>query len=103
MVENQSPKIAFHPAPSVGHELGVMFGFMAVFVVAMAVYLAFFKANNRRSEAREIARREELAQKGFGGEKAPVRDDDAIAPVPYNKISTDGGQGELVSGGAGRG
>ena len=37
-MSDTEPKVPFHPAPSVGHEIGVMFGFMAFFVVSMGVY-----------------------------------------------------------------
>ncbi len=37
-------KIASHAAPyRVGHEIGVMVGFMAVFVIAMGAYLVAWK------------------------------------------------------------
>ena len=37
------PEAKFHPAPSIGHELGIMFGFMAVFAISMTVYLIVWK------------------------------------------------------------
>ena len=37
----ESPK--FVPGPGVGHELGVMFGFMAIMVLSMVMYLVFWK------------------------------------------------------------
>lgn len=39
----QSSEIPYHPAPSLGHELGIMFGFMAIFVVSMGVYLVLWR------------------------------------------------------------
>ncbi|MCJ1426743.1 hypothetical protein MMC29_004646 [Sticta canariensis] len=97
----QTSEIPYHPAPSVGHELGIMFGFMAIFVISMGVYLFLWKLGNRRNEAYEIARREKLAQRGFGDEKSrlPVVGGDAAA----NTLHGGGGDGELVSGGGGRG
>lgn len=46
MAQDQSPKVAFHPAPSVGHELGIMFGFIAFFFLSMAVYYALWKGES---------------------------------------------------------
>lgn len=43
MAEDQSPKVSFHPAPSVGHELGIMFGFIAFFLLSMGVYYTLWK------------------------------------------------------------
>ncbi|MCJ1464381.1 hypothetical protein MMC07_002994 [Pseudocyphellaria aurata] len=63
-----------HPPPPLGHDLGIMFGFMALFLISMGVYLVVWKAGNRRSEARETARREALGQRGIGGEKLGLSD-----------------------------
>lgn len=32
-----------HLPPPVGHDLGIMFGFMAVFIISMSVYLVLWK------------------------------------------------------------
>lgn len=42
-MSDTEPKVPFHPAPSVGHEIGVMFGFMAFFVLSMVVYYVFWQ------------------------------------------------------------
>lgn len=39
----QTSEIPYHPAPSLGHELGIMFGFMAIFVISMGLYLVLWK------------------------------------------------------------
>lgn len=46
MAQDQSPKVAFHPAPSVRHEIGIMFGFIAFFFLSMAVYYALWKGES---------------------------------------------------------
>lgn len=35
--------VAFHPGPSLGHELGIMFGFIALFVLATVVYYVMWQ------------------------------------------------------------
>lgn len=42
-MSDNEPKIPFHPAPSIGHEIGVMFGFIGFFVVAMGVYYVLWQ------------------------------------------------------------
>jgi hypothetical protein len=63
-------KVAFHPGPSLGHELGIMFGFITLFVLATVVYYVMWQAGNKRDERTELGRREALAQKGFRTEKS---------------------------------
>lgn len=46
MAQDQSPKIPFHPAPSVGHELGIMFGFIGFFILSMAVYYVWWEGES---------------------------------------------------------
>lgn len=36
-------QVPFHPAPSIGHEIGIMLGFMAFFVLSMGVYYVFWR------------------------------------------------------------
>lgn len=43
MAEDNKPHVPFHPAPSVGHEIGIMFGFMAFFVLSMGVYYVMWR------------------------------------------------------------
>ncbi len=35
--------VPFHPGPSLGHELGIMFGFIALFVLATLVYYVMWQ------------------------------------------------------------
>lgn len=44
-MSDNEPKVPFHPAPSVGHEIGVMLGFMAFFALAMGVYYVLWKGS----------------------------------------------------------
>ncbi|EER42003.1 predicted protein [Histoplasma capsulatum H143] len=52
--------IPFTPVPSMGQELGIMFGFIFLSIVTMLVYWYFWQAAQRRNAAIEIARREAL-------------------------------------------
>ncbi|PLN77062.1 hypothetical protein BDW42DRAFT_177613 [Aspergillus taichungensis] len=56
--ENRPPKT---PITSLGHELGIMFGFMAACVVIMVIYVLFWRAAEKREEAHQAKRREQLA------------------------------------------
>ncbi|KAF2453245.1 hypothetical protein BDY21DRAFT_375040 [Lineolata rhizophorae] len=71
------------PIPSVGHELGVMFGFVGVFVVATIIYGFVWTAVNKRGLCREEERvagmRELLRQRETQGEKLLVDDGTPIA------------------------
>ena len=40
---DDEPKVPPHPAPSIGHEIGVMLGFMAFFVISMGVYYVLWQ------------------------------------------------------------
>lgn len=59
------PKIPYTPPPSLGHELGVLFGFAGAMVLAMSAYLVVWQLGQRRSARKEAARRQELDQRGF--------------------------------------
>lgn len=62
-IQDQSPTGPYHAGPGTAHEIGVMIGFMAAFVLITAVYLVMWKIGNRRGEARERERRQLLAEK----------------------------------------
>ncbi|PLB40613.1 uncharacterized protein BDW47DRAFT_123625 [Aspergillus candidus] len=49
------------PITSLGHELGIMFGFMAACVVIVVIYVIFWRAAEKREEAHQAHRRERLA------------------------------------------
>ncbi|MCJ1343206.1 hypothetical protein MMC31_001398 [Peltigera leucophlebia] len=51
---------------SIRHEVGVMAGFIALFIIASVAYGAASRIANARSLRREVDRREQLTQKGFG-------------------------------------
>jgi hypothetical protein len=48
-MSDHEPKVSFHPGPSVQHELGVMFGAIAFFVLAVGVYYALWQGQWRTS------------------------------------------------------
>ncbi|KAI9930386.1 hypothetical protein ASPWEDRAFT_39245 [Aspergillus wentii DTO 134E9] len=54
----------YTPMSSLGHELGVMFGFMAACFVIMAVYTFIWRAAQRRNAEKDLARRKNLQAKG---------------------------------------
>lgn len=56
------PHISYDAGPGTAHEVGVMLGFMAVFVLSMTVYLLIWRIAFRRSERKELARRAALIQ-----------------------------------------
>lgn len=41
-VDNE-PQVPYHPAPSIGHEIGIMIGFMSFFVLSMGVYYVIWQ------------------------------------------------------------
>ncbi|GIJ89282.1 hypothetical protein Asppvi_008219 [Aspergillus pseudoviridinutans] len=55
----------YTPMPSLGHELGVMFGFIVACLLIMAVYIYFWRAADRRDKQRDKDRQRELAQRAF--------------------------------------
>ena len=63
MSDTNAPQPPYHPGPGTGHEIGVMVGFMAAFVIITAVYLVIWRVNNKRSEAKEMERRTSLAER----------------------------------------
>jgi len=64
-----STQIGYVPPPSIGHELGVMFGFMGIFLIAMTVYYFVWQARNKKSLREERERIAAVRQKeaGLGG------------------------------------
>ncbi|KIW03756.1 uncharacterized protein PV09_05061 [Verruconis gallopava] len=53
------------PPPSTGHEIGVMFGFIGAFLLAMILYGVWFNLSNKKSLARENERLRTVRQQ-FG-------------------------------------
>lgn len=62
MADNEPPGL-FHAGPGTAHEVGVMVGFMAAFAIITGGYLIIWRVYNKRSEARELQRRHNLAEK----------------------------------------
>ena len=60
---DKEPSGPFHAGPGTAHEIGVMVGFMAAFVLITTIYLILWRINNKRSEAAEVQRRQSLAEK----------------------------------------
>ncbi|KAL2222075.1 hypothetical protein M432DRAFT_587982 [Thermoascus aurantiacus ATCC 26904] len=64
----------YTPMPSLGHELGIMFGFIVACLLTVAVYLVFWQAAQRRNATKERARREELRARGIHYERGGIYD-----------------------------
>lgn len=62
MADNE-PSGPFHAGPGTAHEISVMAGFIAAFIIIAVVYLIIWKVYNKRSEAGEMQRRHILAEK----------------------------------------
>ena len=60
---SQAPVVPFHAGPGTAHEIGVMVGFMAAFVLVATVYLVVWRMKNKRSDAKEVERRRALDEK----------------------------------------
>ncbi|KAF2703517.1 hypothetical protein K504DRAFT_508082 [Pleomassaria siparia CBS 279.74] len=60
-----SAEISHTLAPSIGHELGVAFGFIALMLICMAIYSFAWQIGNKRSEKREMERIERLRIRGL--------------------------------------
>ncbi|KAI9825000.1 MAG: hypothetical protein M1819_000629 [Sarea resinae] len=59
-------KPGYVPPPSVGHEIGVMFGFIGAFLLATICYFITWTFGLKRSARIERERREKLASQGIG-------------------------------------
>ncbi|PWY72251.1 hypothetical protein BO94DRAFT_589828 [Aspergillus sclerotioniger CBS 115572] len=55
----------YTPMTSLGHELGVLFGFLSACFVVMAVYVYFWRAAERREDQAQKLRREMLLNRGI--------------------------------------
>ena len=60
---SQAPTGPYHAGPGTAHEIGVMIGFMAAFVLVAAAYLVIWRIKNKRSDAKEVQRRRALDEK----------------------------------------
>ncbi|KAL1969714.1 hypothetical protein VTN77DRAFT_8267 [Rasamsonia byssochlamydoides] len=59
----------YTPMPSLGQELGIMFGFLAACVLTVGVYYVVWQAAQRRAAIKDEARRAELRARGFHNER----------------------------------
>ncbi|OQE44404.1 hypothetical protein PENCOP_c002G06229 [Penicillium coprophilum] len=53
----------YTPIPSLNHELGLMFGFLSLFIVAMGAYIALWRISQTRLRAQDLARRKAYYKK----------------------------------------
>ncbi|KAF2238787.1 hypothetical protein EV356DRAFT_504099 [Viridothelium virens] len=56
---------AYAPPPSVGHEIGIMFGFVGAMLLSMVLYTLAWQVGNKRSAQREATRVQELRKAGY--------------------------------------
>ncbi|KAA8648223.1 uncharacterized protein ATNIH1004_004106 [Aspergillus tanneri] len=99
----------YTPMSSLGHELGILFGFLAACFVVIAVYIVLWREGKtvieRREEQRERLRKEQLTAKGIhhgrGGVHEKMMDRDRIAP--FERVELPGGQYPHSSGDVGIG
>ena len=75
--KNLSPTGPYHPGPGTAHEVGVMIGFMAAFVIVTVAYSVIWKIGNRKEEAKEMQRRQVLAEKTRPRDSKTAQDDDS--------------------------
>ncbi|KAL8659183.1 MAG: hypothetical protein Q9202_007245 [Teloschistes flavicans] len=61
-----TPKVPFHPGLPLSQELGIMFGFIATFILVLLVYYYSWQVVNNIESKREWARKVRLAQMGIG-------------------------------------
>jgi len=58
--------------PSIGHELGVLFGFVAIFILSLFIYVIIYRIRNKRMDRKEVERMRALKAQGVvPNEKAP--------------------------------
>jgi len=69
------------PPPSLGHEFGIMFGFLAIMAISMALYGIAWQVGNKRSTRKEQERIEALKASGWLKEKAPFKDEERTEVV----------------------
>ncbi|KAK8220024.1 hypothetical protein M8818_000440 [Zalaria obscura] len=60
---------SYVPPPSIGHEIGIMFGFLAAMALAMTLYGIAWNIGNKRSARKEAERIEALKASGWLKEK----------------------------------
>ncbi|KAL1634481.1 hypothetical protein SLS58_010634 [Diplodia intermedia] len=57
--------IAYVPPPSIGHEIGVMFGGIGAMILGMLLFLAWWQIHLKHEETKERQRVEDLRQRGL--------------------------------------
>ncbi|KAF2736030.1 hypothetical protein EJ04DRAFT_562799 [Polyplosphaeria fusca] len=55
----------YRPPPSVGHEIGVMFGFIGFMLLCMVAYGVAWNIGNKKSQKKEADRIEKLRASGL--------------------------------------
>ncbi|EKG16881.1 hypothetical protein MPH_05862 [Macrophomina phaseolina MS6] len=53
---SEDKSLCYVPMPSLGHELGILFGFVALMIICMAAYGVVWQIGNKRSLRKEQER-----------------------------------------------
>jgi len=99
----------FTPMPSLAHELGVMFGFIAACLITMGVYFVLWQRAQRSEATKDQVRRDSLRARGFHHEKGGIHEKmmsrfaTPLPPPPSSPISLRNGRAaELAAAGRAR-
>ncbi|KAB2572105.1 hypothetical protein BFW01_g5228 [Lasiodiplodia theobromae] len=57
--------IVYIPPPSIGHEIGVMFGGIGAMILGMLLFLAWWRVYLKHEETKERKRVDDLRQRGL--------------------------------------
>ena len=68
------PSKPYIPPPSIGHEMGIMFGFIAIMLLSMLAYGFAWQIGNKRSAKKEAERIQMLRQSGVLKEEIEAKD-----------------------------
>lgn len=66
--------IPYHAGPGVGHEIGVMLGFMGAMVLGVTLYVIWFQIKNKKLQRKDEERLRMLRSQGLIAEEKPVVD-----------------------------
>jgi hypothetical protein len=83
--------------PRIRTQMGILFGFVGIFIVVIVTFGIMWILYNKRQEKRELARKEKLIEEGWGvadiGEKGKGRGRDVGISGEGREEVHDGGSG----------
>ncbi|CAG8903645.1 unnamed protein product [Penicillium egyptiacum] len=93
------------PMPSLGHELGLMFGFLSLCIVVMGAYVALWRVSQTRLDAQDLARRKPFRNKNpalgtttsvtAGRNPSPSKDSTAVQEKMLDRVAMPENRAEL--------